>query len=277
MIKLSAKQKIQMLDKLASNISKVNLISLADQPKTPKDVVDQAKAILKNLVEYPFQTLQEPTEEIQDSTTFKLLSGYKQQLQKLIPQIDDENFHLLLPKLIELITLFRNNLLTQNDEKDANTTLNQLKSLLATSKSVKPKSSPYAEYEAKELIANLDQFLSEPLQQPADPKLSALQRSLASIFTNVKPTGTLDSPTQTAINTLINKIKDRNPGLSDADLNRYKNNYDSLSKLFDRYKNYLSQNSVPQLPIGSLGRTTPLPTYIDINPSPDVVNVPKRK
>lgn len=219
---LSAQQKIQQLDKLASQLNKVNLYSLAASASASAfDLAKQVNDALKELLEYNYKSFS-PTDT--DSSTYKIISNYIEQLKKLQPKLDQDNLKVMLPMIVEIVEYFRNNLIVKSDETYATKLLSTLQQLLKTVQSMKI-TDPYQAFEEEEvkpLLSQVRTYIDNPL---IDQNVLSLQQAIndlrkkgnipqiPKLFTEnlppVEKTGKVDNNTIKAINMIVNSLKSK--------------------------------------------------------------------
>jgi hypothetical protein len=219
---LNAQQKIQQLDKLASQLNKVNLISLASLA----DVATQTTNALNQLLSYSYKSFNAADAS---DPTYKLIFNYIEQLKKLQPAINKDNVKVMLPTVVEIVQYFKNNLNFQSDYTFVDKIYNTLQSLLTQTQSATIED-PYSEYEEESAVQPLLSQVRSIIEGPSDA-LPALQLALnQSGFSDVKTTGVMDSATRTAIQQATQYIQDRiNKKLDDGPTPT--NNKELLAKL----------------------------------------------
>ena len=202
---LTAQQKIQQLDKLASQLNKVNLVSLASL----SDVATKTTDALNQLLSYSYKSFS-PADA--SDPAYKLIFNYMEQLKKLQPAINKDNIKVMLPTVVEIVQYFKNNLNFQSDQTFVDKIYTTLQSLLTQTQSATI-DDPYSEYEEESAVQPLLSQVRSIIEGPSDalpPVDTALQLALnASGFSDVETTGVMDSATRTAIQQAKQYIQDR--------------------------------------------------------------------
>jgi hypothetical protein len=202
---LTAQQKIQQLDKLASQLNKVNLISLASLA----DVATTTTNALNQLLSYSYESFNAADAS---DPAYKLIFNYMEQLKRLLPAINKDNIKVMLPTVVEIVQYFKNNLNFQSDQTFVDKIYTTLQSLLTQTQSATI-DDPYSEYEEESAVQPLLSQVRSIIEDPSANLVKDLQEQLVKLdpnnamFNQVNTTGILDNNTTKAIQTVLNTLK----------------------------------------------------------------------